>query len=182
MVVGAGLCAADAIIAARSHNVPVLHVFRRQVNDPQLIFKQLPKNTYPEYHQVYQMMRDPVGIENYAAFEEHVVSKVLPDRRVNLSGPTSCGTVKVSCLAVCIGNHPDLSFLSAEVESNLGVLPGLPVDCKRNPVAINFDSHQSVREPGLFALGPVAGENFVRFLLGGALAVANYLITTQQSS
>ena len=38
VVVGAGLSAADAIIAAHSHSIPVVHVFRKQARDPGLIF------------------------------------------------------------------------------------------------------------------------------------------------
>lgn len=49
VVVGAGLSAADAIIAARGRNVPVIHIFR---NKNAAINKQLPENMYPEYHKV----------------------------------------------------------------------------------------------------------------------------------
>lgn len=49
LVVGAGLSAADAVIATRGRNVPVLHVFRnKSVN----FSKRLPENMYPEYHKV----------------------------------------------------------------------------------------------------------------------------------
>lgn len=82
---------------------------------------------------------------------------------------------------ICIGSHPDLSFLRG-LERNIGVYPGLPIDCKRNPIAIDFSTHESVREPGLFALGPLVGENFVRFLQGGALAITNHLAQIKQST
>ena len=52
LVVGAGLTAADAVLAAHHLNTPVYHVFRRSVTDPGLIFNQLPKLLYPEYHKV----------------------------------------------------------------------------------------------------------------------------------
>lgn len=52
LVVGAGLTAADAVLAAHHLNTPVCHVFRRSVTDPGLIFNQLPKLLYPEYHKV----------------------------------------------------------------------------------------------------------------------------------
>ena len=38
IVVGAGLSAADAIVTAQSHNIPIVHVFRKQARDPSLIF------------------------------------------------------------------------------------------------------------------------------------------------
>lgn len=49
LIVGAGLSAADAVMAARGRNVPVLHVFRNKSAD---LNKQLPENMYPEYHKV----------------------------------------------------------------------------------------------------------------------------------
>lgn len=52
LVVGAGLTAADAVLAAHHLNTPVYHTFRRSVADPDLIFNQLPKLLYPEYHKV----------------------------------------------------------------------------------------------------------------------------------
>uniref|UniRef100_A0A8C6U2K1 Oxidative stress induced growth inhibitor family member 2 n=1 Tax=Neogobius melanostomus TaxID=47308 RepID=A0A8C6U2K1_9GOBI len=56
LIVGAGLSAADAVLCACHSKVKVLHVFRKSTNDPDLIFKQLPKTLYPEYHKVYNMM------------------------------------------------------------------------------------------------------------------------------
>lgn len=49
VVVGAGLSAADAVIAARARNIPVIHVFR---NKSATLNRQLPENMYPEYHKV----------------------------------------------------------------------------------------------------------------------------------
>ncbi|TMS11310.1 Oxidative stress-induced growth inhibitor 2 [Larimichthys crocea] len=56
LIVGAGLSAADAVLYACNSNIRVLHVFRKNVDDQDLIFKQLPKTLYPEYHKVYNMM------------------------------------------------------------------------------------------------------------------------------
>lgn len=56
LIVGSGLSAADAVLCAYNNNIRVIHVFRRRVTDPSLIFKQLPKKLYPEYHKVYHMM------------------------------------------------------------------------------------------------------------------------------
>ena len=56
IIVGAGLSAADAVIAANEHNLNVVHIFRRESQDRNLIFKSLPPKMYPEYHQVHRMM------------------------------------------------------------------------------------------------------------------------------
>lgn len=55
LVVGAGLSAADAVIAMRGRNIPVLHVFRNKFPD---LHKQLPENLYPEYHKVRTTNKD----------------------------------------------------------------------------------------------------------------------------
>lgn len=49
LIVGAGLSAADAVIATRGRNMPVIHAFRNKSAD---LNKQLPENMYPEYHKV----------------------------------------------------------------------------------------------------------------------------------
>jgi hypothetical protein len=49
LIVGAGLSAADAVIAARFWSLPILHVFRKKAG---ALGKQLPENMYPEYHKV----------------------------------------------------------------------------------------------------------------------------------
>ena len=56
IIVGAGLSAADAIIAANEHNLNVMHIFRREAQDRNLIFKNLPPKMYPEYHKIHKMM------------------------------------------------------------------------------------------------------------------------------
>lgn len=56
LIVGAGLSAADAIIAAHFHGIPIIHAFRRKSTDPSLIFRQLPSNMYPEYHKVISFL------------------------------------------------------------------------------------------------------------------------------
>jgi len=38
LIVGAGLSAADAVIAAQSHNISLAHVFRKHPRDPSIVF------------------------------------------------------------------------------------------------------------------------------------------------
>lgn len=78
LVVGAGLSAADAIMAARFRGIPVLHAFRNSTNewDKETAVKinssydrlqWLPSAIYPEYHKVYEMMAD--GGTNYPLYK-----------------------------------------------------------------------------------------------------------------
>lgn len=55
LIVGAGLSAADAVIAVRGRNIPVIHVFRNKTAD---LNKQLPENMYPEYHKVNCLIKN----------------------------------------------------------------------------------------------------------------------------
>ena len=191
LVVGAGLSAADAIISAQGHRLPVAHLFRKRANDPQLIFAKLPGNLYPEYHAVHAMMAgrsEPnnnnksteEGAMMYTAWAESEVVEILEDQRVVIRGPEGVRTLNVSYVVVLIGACPNLSFLSSEGDQ-LGRMPGHAID-RNNTIDISAFTHQSNNVPGLFALGPLTGDNFVRFIQGGALAVASHVYQTRRSS
>jgi len=73
---------------------------------------------------------------------------------------------------VLIGSMANLSFLG-DTADKLGLTPGLEIS-KDNPVDVDVFTHQCTTVPGLFAMGPLIGDNFVRFIQGGALAITNY--------
>jgi hypothetical protein len=54
--------------------------------------------------------------------------------------------------------------------------PKKPIDCKNNPISVNKYTNEFVDVPGAFALGPLVGDNFVRFIAGGALSISSYLM------
>ncbi|XP_034440450.1 oxidative stress induced growth inhibitor 1 [Hippoglossus hippoglossus] len=200
LVVGAGLTAADAVLATHHLNTPVYHAFRRSVTDPGLIFNQLPKVLYPEYHKVHQMMTQqqhqptpppqdhaqntdstpsspPSSYSGYLSFPCHRVVAFRPDRKCILESESGQRTVvQVSKALVLIGAHPNLSFLE-DNGRKLGVNTKEPITCRRNPIEVDpFTSKVVAAEgPGMYAMGPLVGENFVRFLKGGALAIASDL-------
>ncbi|CAL8256670.1 unnamed protein product [Boreogadus saida] len=220
LIVGAGLSAADAVLCACSANIPVLHVFRKNIDNPDLIFKQLPKTLYPEYHKVYNMMcsrlhttsmaapsvangpqvasvassmcakicsKPPQAVVNvstngdsnlspdYTSFPEHCVVSFQPDRKCVLQGNNSLKAFKISMALVLIGTNPNLCFLKGQGQY-LGIDPTKPISCKQNPIDINPFNFECTKEPGLFAMGPLVGDNFVRFLKGGALGIASCLM------
>eukprot|EP00066_Takifugu_rubripes_P026489 XP_011615755.1 PREDICTED: LOW QUALITY PROTEIN: oxidative stress-induced growth inhibitor 2-like [Takifugu rubripes] len=210
LVVGAGLTAADAVLATHHLNTPVYHAFRRSVTDRQLIFNQLPKLLYPEYHKIHQMMTrqqyqpdpdpdpDPDRAQNphghpspslhansspsasysgYLSFPRCKVVKFHPDRKCVLeldSGQQI--VVQISKALVLIGAHPNLSFLRDNGRP-LGVDPNETITCRRNPIEVDPFTNAVVAAegPGMYAMGPLMGENFVRFLKGGALAITSDL-------
>lgn len=59
-----------------------------------------------------------------------------------------------------------------DVALGLGEDPAKPIDGKSNPIAVDKFTNQVLRAPqGLYAMGPLVGDNFVRFIPGGALAI-----------
>ncbi|XP_059055697.1 oxidative stress-induced growth inhibitor 1-like isoform X2 [Achroia grisella] len=57
-----------------------------------------------------------------------------------------------------------------------GIDPEKPVDGRTNPVAIDKSTHELLYAPkGIYALGPLTGDNFVRFIPGGALAIVTHI-------
>ncbi|CAI5662342.1 oxidative stress-induced growth inhibitor 2 [Oreochromis niloticus] len=219
LIVGAGLSAADVVLCACNSNIRVLHVFRKRIDDSDLIFKQLPKTLYPEYHKVYNMMCSqaytnvaPSSASNrpqavsiassvcakmcpkpqlaagnvagnasvnlfpdYTSFPEHCVVSFQSDMKCLLQGNNSLKAFKISMVLVLIGTNPDLFFLKGQGQY-LGQDPTRPISCKQNPIDIDPYTFECTKEPGLFAMGPLVGDNFVRFLKGGALGIASCLL------
>lgn len=60
LVVGCGLTAIDVLLLCQEYSVPVLHVFRRSIDDHELVLNQLPANVYPEYERIRELIRQTV--------------------------------------------------------------------------------------------------------------------------
>ncbi|XP_035678590.1 oxidative stress-induced growth inhibitor 1-like isoform X2 [Branchiostoma floridae] len=192
MVVGAGLTAADAILCLRSRKIPIVHVFRRDVKDQGLIFKTLPDGLYPEYHTVYQMMKSKDGYPGYKSYPRHEILEMRAGRKCVLKGPVrrcligrmiDCPekVVHVSKVLVLIGARPNLSFLGNN-GMDLAVDSTKQVSCKKNPIDVDPYTFESARAQGLYAVGPLVGDNFVRFVKGGPLGIASHLVKTMMDS
>ncbi|XP_053251670.1 oxidative stress-induced growth inhibitor 2 isoform X2 [Podarcis raffonei] len=186
LIIGGGLTAADAVLCAYNNNIPVIHAFRRRVTDPGLIFKQLPKKLYPEYHKVYHMMctqsvtTDYNLHHAYTSFPEHRVLSFQPDMKCVLQSASGLKKIlKFSVALVLIGSHPNLCFLKGQGQG-IGHNPNEPITCKGNPIEIDPYTYECTKEPNLFAVGPLIGDNFVRFLKGGALGITRHLVTKQK--
>ena len=184
LIVGAGLSAADAVIACQQSQVPVKHVFRRHPDDPSLIFNQLPENIYPEYHDVHSNMKGNNTGFKYQPLAMHSVAEIKNNKEVVLhniiggdeSNAKSRVTFKVSYVLVLIGKKPSVQFIKpSSLRQTLPHDPDQPLNTRSNPISIDPFSHQVIRVDGLYAMGPLVGDNFVRFIQGGALAIVNDL-------
>lgn len=182
LVVGAGLSAGDAVLGLLSRGIPVIHSIRRGINDYKIIYNNLTPGVYPEYCSIKKMMK---GTHSKAVDGSY---ECLPKTKlVEICSNKECifrksdGTQfkrKVSNVFVLIGAKPELSFLPQADE--LGMERSLAVDSKSNPVDINPFTYECNTEQGLYALGPLVGDNFVRFGMGGALGIVNHLFRTDQ--
>lgn len=190
MVVGAGLTAADAITIARSKRIPVIHVFRCKCNNASLVFHNLPPALFPEYHKVFSMMNgipDPESggcLQCYTAFQGYTVSQFLEGGEVVISDreTETEKTIKCGGVLVCAGARPILDFLENEGR-NLGTSEKDEIiDSSKNPVEIDTITYESTKETNLFAMGPLVGDNFVRYLRGGALGITNSIWNSSYKS
>lgn len=113
----------------------------------------------------------------YLSLPEHKLIGFDPIERTCSLENVKSGEVlvrKVSYIAILIGSRPNLNFLPSAL--SLGVNKKLEIDCKTNPLDISPLTHQiGSNSNNLYALGPLAGDNFVRFIPGGALAIASDL-------
>ncbi|KAL7016476.1 hypothetical protein ACKWTF_010035 [Chironomus riparius] len=80
----------------------------------------------------------------------------------------------------------ECDYLSAVVEHKqqckvddsghgIGEDPKKSVDCKNNPIAVNKFSNELLNVPGIFAMGPLVKDNFIRFIPGGSLTIASFI-------
>jgi hypothetical protein len=64
-----------------------------------------------------------------------------------------------------------------------GIDPNKPVDGRSNPLAIDKSTHELLNAPkGIYALGPITADNFIRFIPGGALAITAHIHKERKAS
>ena len=178
VVVGDGLSAADVVLELFSVEIPIIHILRHDLNDEELILNKLSNQVYHDYAKVKDMMCNPVYGSNgtclYQAYSKCQLVSVSKSKECKIKmadGKNQCQ--KVSAVFILIGSKPDLTFLK-DVPP-LGVDPSTDVDCKHNPIDVDPHTYECKHVNNLFAMGPLVGDNFVRFGIGGALGIASYL-------
>ncbi|KAI5727216.1 hypothetical protein M8J76_016274 [Diaphorina citri] len=154
LIIGSGFSAFDAAICARNYKIPIIHQI--QLNElQQSLYKQCLEYTLSEIYMVWGKL---------------YVKLVSPEQEVV--------THQVSLVAILTGSKADLSYLPLSYQNGkaLAVDPTKEIDSKNNSIHINPSSHEVLKAAqGLYALGPLVGDNFVRCTLGGAIAVTSHI-------
>ena len=177
LVVGAGLAAADAVLHNLSLGHRVVHVFHQDTGDQRLLYHTMDPTTYTEYVTLFQKMTGKLKDPSYTPLPQHRVVEFAENGVCTVSsvrGGTS-KTLEVSLALVLIGGQAQLDFLPECMTRQLGLVPDTPIDTKHNPMDLDPYTFESENFPSLFAMGPLAGDNFVRFVLGGALGISKKL-------
>lgn len=180
LIIGSGLTAADAVITALNAGCHVFHIF-----DPKhSILSQLSERLYPEYAEIWKLMTGERSNSSfcghYTPFPNGHVEKIGNDHSVCVESAQGKQILlhSIGFAAILVGSSPDLGYMQPDIVRHLPVKPGMPLDTKRNPVAVDQISHESISQPGLYVLGPLCGDNYVRFIPGGAVAAARSIILT----
>ncbi|OTF70952.1 hypothetical protein BLA29_000713 [Euroglyphus maynei] len=84
-------------------------------------------------------------------------------------------TVRITFALILIGSSPQLDFVNENIRQRMARDSTAPIDHRLNPISIDPYTHECKDVPGLYALGPLVGDNFVRYVQGGALAAANHI-------
>lgn len=175
VVVGAGMSAADAILTLMSRGIPVCHVFRQEASS-NLLFSKLPQVAYKEYHKVWNMMKGVDCSNLYTPFEQHELSSFHEDGSCSIASTIDnrTTTLEISVGVVMIGSQAGLHFLPKTLLTSLASKDG-PIH-KNNLVEADSFSFKSEASSRLYALGPLVGDNFVRFLFGSCVGAAQSIL------
>lgn len=176
LIVGAGLSAADAVLCTLSRTVRVVHVFYQDSSDPKLIYHKMPPQLYSEYCSVFDLMRGKTQNSLYTPLPRHRVVEFRPEGISIVENEEGMQQrLRVLTAQVLIGSEANLDFLPEDIVRKLGLHLNLPINAKKNPVDVDPFTFESEKVPHLYALGPLVGDNFVRFALGGVLGVTQNL-------
>lgn len=157
LVVGAGLSAADAVLAALDAGRTVHHLFRQSPDTTPMA--RLDRALYTDYHRLLDGMNGH-AIDGYTPYPAAELTGIYDDGSCDITAATGTISRSVAEVAIRVGSQPELSLLG-DLADQLGTIDPLTL---------------ATELPNLYVLGPLAGDNFVRFLPGHALVVAADLL------
>lgn len=194
LVVGAGLSAADAILhalglSAEGVNVRVTHVFRGKAADTKIgkMFGQTSlASMYRDEEWLAKMMQGSVSDPRYTAKAEAQLQEILEDGTCIIKTNEGQERVEeVSVVALLLGAGPSLHFLPSSLRKAQRPEPYLPrtradgqpsshpyfLEVIPETLQLADAKTGQVLRQNVFALGPLRGDNFIRFLTGDAFVV-----------
>ncbi len=176
VVVGAGLSAADAVLLCLERRLKVVHIFHQDPRDSSLIYTKMPHTVYPEYRHLLKLMKREEQNDLYLPVSRSGVSKFADGNLVTYVNHEGIHTtLSISLAGVLIGSEANLDFLPKKIRTHLAVDPTCPINAKTNPVYVDPLTFESELWPSLYALGPLVGDHFVRFVFGSGLGVCRHL-------
>jgi len=180
VVVGCGLVAADAVLYLISRQIPVIHVFRRSPKDPNLVLNQL-SSAYADYLKLKSLIQLKSKCEFYTPLPQHRLAEILPNKEVLIE---PCGKkggasfkVHVSRVIIHVGSKPNLDFIKEE--HLLREDPEEEFNIKTNCLDTDLLTYECRGRKSLYAMGPLVGDNFIRFVSGGALGITHGLFRNE---
>ncbi|RPB22978.1 hypothetical protein L211DRAFT_289612 [Terfezia boudieri ATCC MYA-4762] len=198
LVVGSGFTAADVLLSAHP-NQEIIHIFKWNCTGSSLL-KGCHPSAYPEYAMIYRMMKlaannsttiNPIVSEQplYEGFPNAEVISITPhpstpdsfEVTFKLPECSTPVTRQVGHLAYFVGRRGDLSYLSPQIQAELGIshMAGcISGDTLRARVAANAEVTK-----GIFAIGSLTGDSLVKFGFGsGTYAAGRILYKISQMS
>lgn len=168
LIIGCGLTALDVLLLCQQYSIPVLHVFRRAIDDNELILNQLSSSTYPEYERMKDFIRysSPTNEWSYQCFPQSEILSITED-----------GTVHIRHLQTRVTTDHDISFVARLTGTEMPIPFHLSCTRKKsNSLDINPYTYECIDFDDIYAIGALAGDKLVRFLQGGAFACAASLL------
>lgn len=170
LIIGCGLTAVDVLLLCQQYSIPVLHVFRRSIDDYDLILNQLPASLYPEYERIKDSMKTSCQIRSwsYQCFPQSEIISLNENHSIQIRNLRTQTTneFEISFIARLTGTDIDLPFFS-------------PFDrTKSTELDLNPYTYECLHFENVYAIGALAGDRLVRFLQGGAFACAGNLMKT----
>ncbi|CAF1361065.1 unnamed protein product [Rotaria sordida] len=170
LVIGCGLTAIDVILLCQQYSIPVLHVFRRSIDDHELVLNQLPANIYPEFERIKELIKQSSSTTVPSTSSEWFYQCCGQSEVISI---TEDGTVHIRNLRTQIIKDYNISFVVRLTGTDVKIPFFQSLTRKKDHyININPYTYEYLDFENIYVLGTLAGDKLIRFLQGGALACA----------
>lgn len=179
LIVGAGMSGADIALLCLREGIKCIHAFKQKPDDPGLMMAKMLPGIYEEYHHLSLLMKGLKASPLYTPLSQHMVMEFRPNGEcvlMNLRDNSTVTLQGITYVVEMVGYCANLDFLPDDVKTYIITNPSKPVHCKHNPLDVDLYSFRNEVYPNLYALGPLTGDNFVRFVFGSGLGCAQSIL------